>query len=583
MTTGKMPVAGDSDAQLVEWSLTGDREAFGRIVERYQSLVCSITYGATGSLTLSEDLAQETFVTAWKRLSELREPTKLRAWLCGITRFLIGKELRRQGREPVHAAEPLDTVQEPAAPEPSPSARAIGREEEAILWRALEQMPTTYREPLILFYREHQSVARVAEELELSEDAVKQRLSRGRTMLTEQVAAFVEGALQQTTPGRAFTLGVLAALPALTTSVKTATAALSEAAHHGTTTLEVTKALAMTTTQKILIATAAASVAVATSTAVYETHHTSQLQEEIRTLEQQQEPLTEQVRQLRQERDGARHNVAVLQQENEQLRLDTAELVKLRGKMAQLQAPVGPSVAATGSKLAERLKNPQTRQEERTQQRWMIYNMYGGLSKYLNLPADEMDALKELLVERNMANLDALVSIESQPEVDPKQLNEARTAVQAEYNRKIQDLLGPQDYAIFEDYNKSASFRWAVQTFKSELPVADALTDQQENDLVHAIFEASNTVPVSPELWNLPVDRSQWTEEQVAEWLKAEELRHQLCVERAATVLSPAQLERFETYQDEDYAMQAEYVKGLQKSANKAAVQPPTATQSEAH
>jgi RNA polymerase sigma factor (sigma-70 family) len=222
MTTEKMAGSGDNDAQLVEWSLMGDRDAFVRIVERYQSLVCSITYGATGSLSLSEDLAQETFVTAWKQLSELREPSKLWAWLCGITRFLVGKELRRQGREPVHAAEPLDAVQEPPAPGPSPSAQAISREEEAILWRALEQIPDTYREPLILFYREQQSVARVAHELELSEDAVKQRLSRGRTMLTEQVAAFVEGALQQTTPGKAFTLGVLAALPLWTTSAKAA-------------------------------------------------------------------------------------------------------------------------------------------------------------------------------------------------------------------------------------------------------------------------------------------------------------------------------------------------------------------------
>ncbi|MGD0650791.1 MAG: sigma-70 family RNA polymerase sigma factor [Verrucomicrobiia bacterium] len=218
-----MSIAGDSDAQLVEWSLTGDREAFGRIVERYQSLVCSITYGATGSLSLSEDLAQETFVAAWKQLSELREPAKLRAWLCGITRFLIGKELRRQGREPVHAAEPLDAVQEPPAPEPSPSARAISREEEAILWRALERIPDTYRQPLILFYREQQSVERVAEELELSEDAVKQRLSRGRKLLTKEVAAFVEGTLKRTTPGKAFTLGVLAALPAFTISAKAAT------------------------------------------------------------------------------------------------------------------------------------------------------------------------------------------------------------------------------------------------------------------------------------------------------------------------------------------------------------------------
>ena len=246
MTTGKMSTAGENDEQLVEWSLTGDRDAFARIVERYQSLVCSITYGATGSLSLSEDLAQETFVAAWKQLSELREPSKLRAWLCGITRFLIGKELRRQGREPVHTAEPLETIHEPASPEPSPSARAISREEEAILWRALEQMPATYREPLILFYREQQSVERVAHELELSEDAVKQRLSRGRTMLTEQVAAFVEGALQKTTPGKAFTVGVLAALPGFATSAKAATIGAAAAKGSATATASVLLAWAGT-------------------------------------------------------------------------------------------------------------------------------------------------------------------------------------------------------------------------------------------------------------------------------------------------------------------------------------------------
>lgn len=211
-----------SDEQLVEWSLTGDREAFGRIVERYQSLVCSITYGATGSLTLSEDIAQETFLTAWRQLTTLNDATKLCAWLCGIARNLVNNALRRGQREPVQAAEPLETIHEPASTEPSPSAQAVSREEEAILWRALEQMPDTYREPLILFYREQQSVERVAQELELSQDAVKQRLSRGRKLLAEEVAAFVESTLQRTTPGKSFTVGVLAALPVLTASAKAA-------------------------------------------------------------------------------------------------------------------------------------------------------------------------------------------------------------------------------------------------------------------------------------------------------------------------------------------------------------------------
>ena len=210
------------DEQLVEWSLTGDRDAFGRIVERYQSLVCSITYSGTGSLSLSEDLAQETFVTAWRKLAELSDATKLRAWLCGIARNLTNNFLRRNQHDPARVAEPLEAVPELAAAEPSPASQAVSREEEAILWRAIERIPESYREPMILFYREQQSVQRVAQELELSEDAVKQRLSRGRKLLADEVAAFVEGALERTTPGMAFTLGVLAALPALTISAQAA-------------------------------------------------------------------------------------------------------------------------------------------------------------------------------------------------------------------------------------------------------------------------------------------------------------------------------------------------------------------------
>ena len=137
----------NSDEQLVEWSLTGDRDAFARIVQRYQSLVCSITYNVTGSLSLSEDLAQDTFLAAWKQLAELREPSRLRSWLCGITRFLAGKELRRRDREPIDAAEALDAIHDPPSKEPSPSAQAVSREEEAILWRALERIPEVYHDP----------------------------------------------------------------------------------------------------------------------------------------------------------------------------------------------------------------------------------------------------------------------------------------------------------------------------------------------------------------------------------------------------------------------------------------------------
>ncbi|HLZ54753.1 MAG TPA: sigma-70 family RNA polymerase sigma factor, partial [Verrucomicrobiae bacterium] len=222
MTTKAMSLVTPTDADLVGETLSGDRDAFGRIITRYQSLICSLAYSATGSLGQSEDLAQETFITAWKHLSHLRERDKLRAWLCGIARNRINGFLRREGREPVRNAGPLENLSESHAPEPLPPDYAMSREEEAILWRSLQTIPETYREPLVLFYREHQSVERVAQVLELSEDAVHQRLSRGRKLLQEQVLAFVEGALERTNPGKAFTLAVLASLPGLTISAKAA-------------------------------------------------------------------------------------------------------------------------------------------------------------------------------------------------------------------------------------------------------------------------------------------------------------------------------------------------------------------------
>src|ERR1700722_15641230 len=149
MMTGKMvAITADNDAELVRTTLAGNREAFGQIVARYQSLICTLAYSATGNIGQSEDLAQETFLTAWSQLSGLREPEKLRPWLCGIARNLVNNSLRKQKREPSHAAEPIEEVSEAHASEPLPGESTITNEEQAILWRSLEKIPETYREPL---------------------------------------------------------------------------------------------------------------------------------------------------------------------------------------------------------------------------------------------------------------------------------------------------------------------------------------------------------------------------------------------------------------------------------------------------
>jgi zinc protease len=227
-TTQRIEDASDSDPDPELWRLVlqGSTSAFEVLVRRHQSLVSAVAYGACGDLALSEDVAQETFWTAWRRRASLEQPSHLGSWLCGIARNL-GKNARRKASRPAESADALDVATAMPADGPDPAEAAVSREEEALVWKALERIPESYREPLILFYREDRSVAEVAGALELSEDAVKQRLSRGRGMLREQVAGLVEGGLRRSRPGRKFTVAVMAGLAAQSAGARSALAAAS--------------------------------------------------------------------------------------------------------------------------------------------------------------------------------------------------------------------------------------------------------------------------------------------------------------------------------------------------------------------
>jgi RNA polymerase sigma factor (sigma-70 family) len=219
------------EAELLRASLTGSKEAFGTVVEQYQSLICAITYSGTGDFERSEELAQETFVRAWKELSQLRDFDKFRGWLCTIARNLVRKSIKRGCRDVISHAQPLEKVEPVESAEQGPSEAAISKEQQAIVWGALEGISEQYREPMVLFYREQQSVREVASGLGLTEEATRQRLSRGRQMLKENVAALVEETIGRTRPSKVFTVAVVAALPALTPQV--ASAATTGAAAKG--------------------------------------------------------------------------------------------------------------------------------------------------------------------------------------------------------------------------------------------------------------------------------------------------------------------------------------------------------------
>jgi len=213
----------ESVITLIEKSRLGDQAAFARIVRQYQGMVSAATLNVVGNYAQSEDLAQETFLTAWKKLPELREPEKLASWLYGIARRVALRWLEQQQRDPLRNYAELNSAELDADTITDHQVQLEAEERHqreqslALVWSTVKELPETLREPLLLYYRYSKSVADIAASLALTEEAVRQRLSRGRKMLKAEVEKHVESVLEATGPGEYFTVGVLATLPILAT------------------------------------------------------------------------------------------------------------------------------------------------------------------------------------------------------------------------------------------------------------------------------------------------------------------------------------------------------------------------------
>lgn len=204
----------------------GSSQSFELIVERYQALICAITFASTSNWEKSEELAQETFLLAWKNLRQLRDLSKFKPWLCQIARNVIQNWRRTVRRDVIEQASELNKKVLQSTTEASPADHIIREEEQAVVRQAMEEIPEKYRLPLILFYRENKSNREVAHIIGLSEVATRQRIARARGMLKDQVSAMVENTLTQSKPGKAFTGAVIASIAGATLKgTATATAA----------------------------------------------------------------------------------------------------------------------------------------------------------------------------------------------------------------------------------------------------------------------------------------------------------------------------------------------------------------------
>ena len=177
----------ESDRLLVERAKTGDHEAFAALVETHARAVTALALAMVGLREDARDLAQEAFVEAYKRLGELREPGRFKAWVSGIARRKCIYLLReRASSREVDAGVALAFAR--ASRTSAPDAAAETAERGALVRSAVNSLPERDREVVMLRYTAGLPPREIAEYLDLSVDAVEKRLERAKAELRAKLA-----------------------------------------------------------------------------------------------------------------------------------------------------------------------------------------------------------------------------------------------------------------------------------------------------------------------------------------------------------------------------------------------------------
>jgi len=188
----------ESEAALITRSKRGDAKAFSSLVSRYEGRIFNLAHKVCSGLPAeAEDVYQETFLTAYKKLSGFRQDSNLGTWLYRIASNLCWMRLRKKRSEPV-----VPILDHPHHPEHAgglssgPVFRdwSDGPEElsrKKILREAVEaalaQLPVDYRLVVVLRDIEGLSSEETARVMKLSVAAVKSRLHRGRLFLRDRL------------------------------------------------------------------------------------------------------------------------------------------------------------------------------------------------------------------------------------------------------------------------------------------------------------------------------------------------------------------------------------------------------------
>lgn len=175
-----------TDLQLIDATLSGNTEAFGALIHRYQDRLVHSLEHALNSREDALDVAQQAFVLAWKKLSTFRRESAFYSWLYRIARNVAISSIR----QPRIKSGSLDQLQEAGGYEPrdgnsrcAPEHALQQFEEIQLVQSALREIPEEFRQPLVLKEIDGMSYEDISKTLDIPLGTVRSRIFRARQEL----------------------------------------------------------------------------------------------------------------------------------------------------------------------------------------------------------------------------------------------------------------------------------------------------------------------------------------------------------------------------------------------------------------
>jgi RNA polymerase sigma-70 factor (ECF subfamily) len=180
-----------TDEELVARSMGGDLDSFNQLVLRWERPIYALAYRVIGREEDARDVAQETFLRAFRALSGFKGQAKFSSWLYRITLNLCRDWIRRERRAPVaQAPEGVDLIELASEGEPVESIEDLvaRRELGRAVARAMAMLPDEQRTAIVLKEYHGLTFQEIADLLDCPLSTVKTRLYQGLTVLRKQLA-----------------------------------------------------------------------------------------------------------------------------------------------------------------------------------------------------------------------------------------------------------------------------------------------------------------------------------------------------------------------------------------------------------